>query len=221
MRIVFVVGGFPELSETFILDQMTGLLDRGHDITIFARPPSNPAAGEHATVREYGLMERVRVWDRLRGPRPEATAQAGAPSDALRVDVCDSQADQATPGVIDRKLDPFEDRFETFCFDGRLFLGGKRRAALNSEHRCQFSALAVPDESDFDRVARSIASDHIAQRARIFDGAAVYADDDIFDLQARRFCCGARSDLGDERARSVVEFVELDAFRADRTDRNT
>lgn len=78
MRIVFVVGGFPELSETFILDQMTGLLDRGHDLTILARPPSSSAAGEHATVREYRLMERVRVWDRLRGPRQEARTQTVA-----------------------------------------------------------------------------------------------------------------------------------------------
>ena len=36
MKIAFVVQGFPHLSETFILNQITGLLDRGHAVDIFA-----------------------------------------------------------------------------------------------------------------------------------------------------------------------------------------
>ncbi|HSR89759.1 MAG TPA: glycosyltransferase [Gemmatimonadales bacterium] len=63
MRVAFVVGGFPELSETFILDQMTGLLDRGHEIMIFARPPRNSRAPRHASVDEYGLTGRVTYWE--------------------------------------------------------------------------------------------------------------------------------------------------------------
>lgn len=61
MRIAFVVGYFPTPSETFILNQITGLIDRGHGVEVFAhRPgdgaPSAPAtAGGPAKVHYWGL----------------------------------------------------------------------------------------------------------------------------------------------------------------------
>ena len=36
MKILFVVGQFPKLSETFILNQITGLIDQGHQVDILA-----------------------------------------------------------------------------------------------------------------------------------------------------------------------------------------
>jgi colanic acid/amylovoran biosynthesis glycosyltransferase len=69
VRIAFVVGGFPETSETFILDQMTGLIDRGHEVMILARPPADPRAPSHASVDEYGLMQHVLYWDNPQGNR--------------------------------------------------------------------------------------------------------------------------------------------------------
>lgn len=58
MRIAFVVNRFPELSETFILNQITGLLDAGHDVRIFAKPV--PVEGKlHPVGEEYNLMKRV------------------------------------------------------------------------------------------------------------------------------------------------------------------
>ncbi len=36
MKIAFIVNDFPLLSETFILNQITGLIDRGHHVDIFA-----------------------------------------------------------------------------------------------------------------------------------------------------------------------------------------
>ena len=36
MRIAFVVNSFPALSETFILDQIAGLIDLGHDVHILS-----------------------------------------------------------------------------------------------------------------------------------------------------------------------------------------
>lgn len=58
MRIAFFVQQFPVLSETFILNQVTGLLDRGHQVTVFSyrRPPRQPV---HPVVRDYRLDERV------------------------------------------------------------------------------------------------------------------------------------------------------------------
>lgn len=61
MRIAVVVTSFPALSQTFVLGQVTGLIDRGHEVDIYAAA-SEPEAGgaEHAVVREYGLVERTR-----------------------------------------------------------------------------------------------------------------------------------------------------------------
>ena len=67
MRVAFVVGTFPQISETFILDQMTGLIDRGHEVMILARPPADLRAPRHASVDDYDLLRRVLYWDRPRG----------------------------------------------------------------------------------------------------------------------------------------------------------
>ena len=59
MRIAFIVRSFPLLSETFILNQITGLIDLGHEVDIFAMTPSQDAE-VHPDVIDYGLLERTR-----------------------------------------------------------------------------------------------------------------------------------------------------------------
>ena len=62
MRIAVLVDSFPALSETFVLDQVAGLLDRGHEVEIFSRGRSrDPIA--HPAVAEYDLNRRVHVLD--------------------------------------------------------------------------------------------------------------------------------------------------------------
>jgi colanic acid/amylovoran biosynthesis glycosyltransferase len=67
LRIGVFVGAFPVASETFILRQITGLLDLGHDVHIFAN-----ARGEdgvtHAAVERYELPRRTTI---IEGP-PES-----------------------------------------------------------------------------------------------------------------------------------------------------
>lgn len=58
MRIAFIVGGFPLISETFILNQITGLIDLGHHVEIFARRRS-PDRAVHPEVERYGLLART------------------------------------------------------------------------------------------------------------------------------------------------------------------
>ncbi|MHA2039714.1 MAG: colanic acid biosynthesis glycosyltransferase WcaL, partial [Promethearchaeota archaeon] len=58
MKIAFIVTVFPALSETFILNQITGLLDLGHDVEIFAVTNFNEGK-VHPDVIRYGLMERT------------------------------------------------------------------------------------------------------------------------------------------------------------------
>ncbi|OGW36934.1 MAG: colanic acid biosynthesis glycosyltransferase WcaL [Nitrospirae bacterium RBG_13_39_12] len=58
MKIAFIVNAFPTLTETFILNQITGLLDLGHDVEIFAgHTPSEEKV--HTDVKKYCLTDRV------------------------------------------------------------------------------------------------------------------------------------------------------------------
>lgn len=58
MKIAFVVSAFPTLSETFILNQITGLIDRGHEVDVFAN--TSGASGKvHACVAQYRLLDRT------------------------------------------------------------------------------------------------------------------------------------------------------------------
>jgi len=58
MEIAFIVNEFPSVSETFVLNQITGLLDRGHSVDVFTR-----ALGRldvlHPDIERYRLMDRT------------------------------------------------------------------------------------------------------------------------------------------------------------------
>jgi len=58
MKIAFIVPGFPLLSQTFILNQITGLIDRGHDVDIFAGEGGGTSK-IHEDVRKYNLLDRT------------------------------------------------------------------------------------------------------------------------------------------------------------------
>jgi colanic acid/amylovoran biosynthesis glycosyltransferase len=58
MKIAFIVGQFPILSETFILNQITGLLDRGHEVDIYADCPGD-LVKLHKDVETYNLLDRT------------------------------------------------------------------------------------------------------------------------------------------------------------------
>lgn len=58
MRIAFVVDQFPALSQTFVLRQITGLLDRGHEVDVFAYGPGEDRI-RHPDVEKYGLLNRT------------------------------------------------------------------------------------------------------------------------------------------------------------------
>ena len=58
MRIAFIVGSFPALSETFILNQITGLIEMGHEIDIYSRFKPNQEK-IHPDVAKYNLLDRT------------------------------------------------------------------------------------------------------------------------------------------------------------------
>ncbi|MBH8555250.1 glycosyltransferase [Nostocaceae cyanobacterium CENA357] len=55
MKIAFIVGCFPVLSETFIINQITGLIDRGHEVDIYGNPPDD-SSKVHPDVNRYQLL---------------------------------------------------------------------------------------------------------------------------------------------------------------------
>jgi colanic acid/amylovoran biosynthesis glycosyltransferase len=50
------------ISETFILNQITGLIDLGHEVDIFPRRPSADRA-VRPEVERYGLLARTHWFD--------------------------------------------------------------------------------------------------------------------------------------------------------------
>lgn len=58
MKITFIVTEFPSLSQTFVLNQITGLIDRGHEVDIFANRAGDDSK-THEDVRKYNLLERT------------------------------------------------------------------------------------------------------------------------------------------------------------------
>lgn len=59
LKIAFLVGQFPALSETFVLNQITALIERGHEVSIFAeRDPGE--SDVHPDVDRFALRGRTR-----------------------------------------------------------------------------------------------------------------------------------------------------------------
>lgn len=63
LRIAVFAGSFPVVSETFILRQITGLLERGHAVDIYADTRADPAGPVHVEVARHRLIERTRFMD--------------------------------------------------------------------------------------------------------------------------------------------------------------
>ena len=59
MRLLVVLWEFPDLSETFVMDQIIGLINRGFTVDILAARPKAEAV-VHSDVAAYRLMESVR-----------------------------------------------------------------------------------------------------------------------------------------------------------------
>lgn len=58
MRIAFIVRAFPALSETFILNQIIGLLDRGHTVDIYSIYRGN-ISNVHPEYKKYNIFAKT------------------------------------------------------------------------------------------------------------------------------------------------------------------
>lgn len=65
MKIAFVVGMFPRIYQTFVLNQATGLMDLGHEVDIFSFTRGDTKIMD-SDVKKYGLLARTTyLWDPL------------------------------------------------------------------------------------------------------------------------------------------------------------
>jgi len=73
MDVAVFVGPFPKLSKTFIINEVVGLMKRGHDVTLVAsRDPGDLLV--HDSIQEYDIRDRTFYLDR---EKPENNIVAG------------------------------------------------------------------------------------------------------------------------------------------------
>lgn len=96
LRIAVFVHAFPKVSETFVLNQVTGLLDMGHDVTVFAVEHGGDNV-RHAEFDRYQLAARTRVPDMARHPAGRIATGGRIALDLLK----------RKPGVTVRSLNAF------------------------------------------------------------------------------------------------------------------
>ncbi|MHC4698753.1 MAG: hypothetical protein ACYTFA_18645 [Planctomycetota bacterium] len=103
MRIAFIVGGFPSLSVTFIINQITSLIDRGHNFDIYADRPEEENK-IHSAVGAYRILDRTTYFavpPKSHPTRITAAMKAlfafwyGAPAGDLRAFACCKGAELA------------------------------------------------------------------------------------------------------------------------------
>ncbi len=61
MKIAFIVNNFPVLSQTFILNQITGLIDNGIEVDIYASPSQESQV--HSDVIKYNLLNKTNYFN--------------------------------------------------------------------------------------------------------------------------------------------------------------
>lgn len=69
LNILFVVGHFPAPSQTFILNMITGLIDKGHNVSIFSFK-KDKVTDIHPHIGKYQLMDRV-IYEKFPQELPE------------------------------------------------------------------------------------------------------------------------------------------------------
>ena len=122
MRVAFLVNAFPKLSETFLLNQVTGLLDAGHEVDIYAVQRGDEDR-THPQIAAYDLLDRTTYltvtgtdWlrfappvvarsliDVVRNP-PHATRLASHQRDAVRL----TDAFEPVSGALLKRLDEYD-----------------------------------------------------------------------------------------------------------------
>ncbi|MFW6323880.1 MAG: glycosyltransferase [Desulfovibrionales bacterium] len=73
MKIAFFLSSFPVLSETFILNQITGLLGLGHQVDIYVNSINKGLS--HPDVQSFNLLERVHLHGHVSAINPKGKSK--------------------------------------------------------------------------------------------------------------------------------------------------
>ena len=64
MKIAFIVDTFPTISHTFIINQITGLTNKGYSVDIYAQEKGDSSL-LHADVEKYNLLKSTDYFVRM------------------------------------------------------------------------------------------------------------------------------------------------------------
>ena len=134
MKIAILVGLFPSLSQTFILNQIKGLIDKGHEVHIYALEGLSQESKVHPLVKEYNLLSSA--FPAPHPPENYILRLVSALGLILRYGYKD-------PQLIGRSLNPF--RYGKRVLSFRLlhalipFLGGRNYDIIH----CQFGVYGL------------------------------------------------------------------------------
>jgi colanic acid/amylovoran biosynthesis glycosyltransferase len=208
MRIAVVTTYFPSVSQTFVLDQITGLLARGHEVDIYALAPEPNSAGVVSRPERDSLAERTHYQPRT--PRHRVGRALGIPG-LLR----GAWRGRAGAALRTVRRSPVESI--GVLYEGAPFLGrGPYDAIL-----CHFGsngerALRVRDAGMVD--GPIVTAFHGADMSRYvrLHGAAVYRDlfarGDLF-LPVSAFWGNRLEELGCPADRIAVHHMGIDLSR--------
>lgn len=208
MKVALVVGQFPALSETFVLNQITGLLDRGVEVDIYAGT-RNPQPAEHPAVSRYNLLRRT-TYPRAVPKRASVRkaqmltlllgALYRARSSAVRVrrvlnhgraDANAAFSFSRLPGNGTREYDVIH------CHFGHQ---GQRGMAMRNMGLLSGKLVTTFHGSDMSRYLRSTGTD-------VYD--RLFTEGDLF-LPISRFWEGKLIDLGCDSDRITVHHMGID-----------
>lgn len=77
MKIAFLVDHFPSMTQTFILNQITGMIDRGHSVEIFTGKIVQTGEA-HTTMERYNLLSHTTAIGGMEGFMPSTKVARGA-----------------------------------------------------------------------------------------------------------------------------------------------
>jgi colanic acid/amylovoran biosynthesis glycosyltransferase len=185
MRIAFFVDEFPAISETFVLDQLTGLITRGCEVDVYAQRLW-PSAVAHPDVAGHRLMDRA--WQLC--PPPVSSRTARVVSGFRDV----GRALLRSPRLVARSLSPLRFGLEALklrpFYRMAPFVGGVQYDVVH----CHFGpngvmATALRDLGAFDAPIVTQFHGYDASSYVRRAGADVYAS--LFE-RGDRFLCVSR-----------------------------
>lgn len=132
MKIAFLVDQFPVVSETFIVNQALGILERGHSVDVLSlRRPNTVSAPVHDEIKAAGLFQRTYYF-----PQPPMNL----PMRALQAAYLTATHLAAYPSPVIRFLNPFGQRYQLKLINIYKALFLLKRGPYDIIH-CQFGTV--------------------------------------------------------------------------------